>query len=118
MAETEGRLHQDIGVDEAMAINLKETIAAEKDERGRSRLYFDTMAASMASSTSVSLAAINASIVRRVTSGMTASEKNDDNVININETDQAVSLIIRNAEAMDKVATLLVAAAAKKEESP
>jgi hypothetical protein len=110
MAEHENRPRQDIGADEAYTINLKETIAAEKNNAGKDRLLFDAMATNMV----VSMGAINQSIVRLCQSGSTASGKTAENIIGVNETDHVVRQIINSpwAEAMK---TLMVAVMAERD---
>jgi hypothetical protein len=111
MAETEDRKRQDIGQDEAYAVNLKETVAAEKDVRGRSRVMFDALATNMI----VSLGAINSQIVRGVTQGQTAAEKGAENITGVNETDYAARDII-NSPWAEALKTIVVEAMASKED--
>ena len=122
MAETENRAKQDIGQDEAYTVNLKETVADEKDYRGRSRGYFDhgmqsILAARDALLTNfvTSTNAINQQIVRQVEQGATTSGKNAENTIGVNETDYAARDIINSpwAEALKAIMTAAVAEAQK-----
>lgn len=112
MAETEEREKQDIGQDEAYVVNLKDVVESTKDLRGRSRVYFDAMACNLVTS----MGAINSQIVRCVQQGQTVTGKTGENIIGINETDQAVQKIINSpwAEALKTLMTAAVAQAQAK----
>jgi len=105
MAETEERKNQDIGQDEAYVVNLKETVAAEKDAAGRSRVYFDALAANMVAT----IASINHSISLAV-------QKQTENVTCVNSTDFAERDIINSpwAEAMKTLMTQVMTEISKK----
>lgn len=98
----------DLGQQDAYADNLKQIVAAEKDVSGRSRIYFDALAANLI----VSANAINAQIVSMVKQGVTTTTKQDENIIGVNETDAFVAQILKSpwAEAMKAIATQALAA--------
>jgi len=127
MAETEERKAQDIGADEAYTVNLKETVAAEKDFKGRSRAYFDvgmqnllTAQMMMMANYGTANAAINQQIVALVKQGLTTTGKQDENITGVNMTDVMEQSIANSpwAEFAKAVATSVVAqqnATAKKQ---
>ena len=113
MAETEGRAKQDIGQDEAYIVNLKQAVENAQDIAGRNRILFDAMAINM----SVCMGLINKSVAQMAQQGATAAGKTAENIIGVNETDQAVREILNSpwAEAMK---TLAVAVANGQQPAP
>jgi len=113
VAETEERKNQDIGQDEAYIVNLKEVIASEKDVAGRSRIYFDALAAQVVqqnANLTATISSINSSIAL-------AAQKQVENVLGVNATDFAERDIINSpwAEAMKTLMTQVMTEIAKKD---
>ena len=89
MAETEERKYQDIGQDEAYVVNLKETVAAEKDIAGRNRVFFDALMSqtvALNANMTATLASINHSIAL-------SAQKQAENVTGVNMTDVMEKMI-------------------------
>ena len=112
MAETEERAKQDIGQDEAMAINLKESVGTEKDYKDRCRNYADSVMSQiikLGENTTATLASINSSIAL-------AAQKQVENVTGVNTTDLVEGQILKSpfAEAIKAVVTAAVAEAMSK----
>jgi len=119
MAETEDRKAQDIGQDEAYTVNLKETVAAEKDFAGRSRSYYDvgmqnllTAQMMMMANFGTATSAINQQIVALVKQGLTTTGKQDENITGVNMTDVMEKSIANSpfAELAKTIAAAVVAA--------
>lgn len=105
MAESEDRVRQDIGQDEAYIVNLKALVEQAQDNSGRSRVYFDALASNMVTT----IASINHSISLAV-------QKQTENVTCVNATDFAERDIINSpwAEAMKTLMTQVMTEISKK----
>ena len=115
MAETQGRLFQDVGADEAWSVNMKETVATEKDYKDRSRNFADLIlaqAVELNNNLVASLGSMNSSMAL-------AAQKQVENVTSVNTTDFVEAQILKSPfnEAIKAAVTTAVteALAGKKE---